>query len=62
MATSDQKKASRKVMDAVTALNRALSEAGSTRLHIGLVDVRHEGSIVPRYNVDFIETRETVLP
>jgi hypothetical protein len=62
MATPEQKTASGKVMEAVKALNRALSEAGGTGLHIDLEDVRTMGTIVPQYVVATIETREMVLP
>jgi hypothetical protein len=62
MATPEQKAASRKIMDAVTALNQALLDAGGERLHIELKDVRERGMIVPQYQVETIEARETVLP
>lgn len=62
MATNLQKLASGKVMNAVTALNRALADAGSQGLHIELRDVRDRDTIVPHYIVHTIETRETVLP
>ena len=62
MATQEQKDASRRVMQAVTALNTALRNAGSVRLHVELKDVRPEDTIVPQYQVSVIETRETVLP
>lgn len=62
MATAEQKAASLEVMNAVTALNNALRNAGSLGIHIELKDTRIKDSIVPRYTVDMIETRETVLP
>ena len=62
MATQEQKDASRRVMQAVTALNTALRNAGRVRLHIELKDVRPEDTVVPQYRVSVIETRETVLP
>lgn len=62
MATAEQKAASRKIMDAVTALNNAMLDAGGAGLHIDLKDVRQRGMIVPQYQVETIEARETVLP
>jgi hypothetical protein len=62
MATQEQKDASRRVMQAVTALNTAMRNAGSLRLHVELRDVRPHDTIVPQYQVSVIETRETVLP
>jgi hypothetical protein len=62
MATQEQKDASAKVMQAVTALNTALLNAGMSRLHVELRDVRREDMIVPQYQVSVIETPETVLP
>ncbi len=62
MATPEQKAASLGVMNAVTALNEALQHAGGLRLHIDLKDTRLKDSIVPRYTVEMIEARETVLP
>ncbi|MGY4171594.1 hypothetical protein [Bradyrhizobium sp. USDA 4529] len=58
MATPEQKAASRKVMDAVTALN----EAGSEGLHVKLDAVTEIGRRNPTYVVAEIETRETVPP
>ena len=62
MATRQQKSASRKVMDAVIHLNSALQHAGGLGLFVELKDVRIEDSRVPKFIVDIIETRETVLP
>ena len=62
MATHEQRIASGGVMAAVTALNRALRDAGSAGLFVELVDVRLVGSRVATYNVSAIETRETVMP
>jgi hypothetical protein len=62
MATTEQKNASRAVMDAVTALNAALLHAGCERLHIELQDARKRDMIFPQYRVVMIEAREAVLP
>jgi hypothetical protein len=62
MATPEQKAASKKIMEVVTALNTVLLDAGGTGLHIELKDVRQRGMIVPQYQVETIEARETVLP
>ncbi|OMH99553.1 hypothetical protein BSN85_36485 [Bradyrhizobium brasilense] len=62
MATPEQKAASRKVMDAVTALNSALNEASSNGLHVRLETVNEFGRRNPNYVVAEIETRKTVLP
>lgn len=62
MATPEQKAASRKVMDAVTALNSALGAAGAEGLHVKLETVGQVGRRNPTYVVAEIETRETVLP
>lgn len=62
MATPEQKAASGKVMEAVTALNQALMDAGGAGLHIELKDVRRSRMIVPQYQVEMIEIREMVLP
>jgi hypothetical protein len=62
MATPEQKAASLRVMHAVTALNEVLTDAGVAGLFIDLTDTRPKDSCVPRYIVERIETRETVLP
>lgn len=62
MATAEQKAASRQIMDAVTALNRALENAGVEGLFVELVTASTIGGRNPRYFVSKIETRETVLP
>lgn len=46
MATDEQKAASKKVMDAVVALNTALLVAGGERIHIELKDIRSRDMIV----------------
>jgi hypothetical protein len=61
MATPEQKAASRDVMDAVTALNKAMTNAGAQALFVDLVEIRLLGSRNPQYTVK-IETRETLLP
>ena len=62
MATLEQKAASKQVMDAVSALNRALRDAGSQGLHVELQNVSKFGHLNLEYRVSTIETRETVLP
>ncbi|UFX42019.1 hypothetical protein HAP47_0022275 [Bradyrhizobium sp. 41S5] len=62
MATPAQKAASRKVMDAVTALNSALDDTGAEGLHVRLQTVDTFGRRNSNYVVAEIETRETVLP
>lgn len=62
MATPEQKAASRAVMDAVTALNRALRDAGSEGLHVELQNIHEVNCRNPLYIVQTIEVRETVLP
>lgn len=62
MATKEQRDASAEIMKTVTALNNALSNAGSVGL---FVELRHNaggGGRNGAYYVDKIETRETVLP
>ncbi|WP_050400331.1 hypothetical protein [Bradyrhizobium embrapense] len=62
MATDEQKTASKHVMDAVTALNNALTDAGALGI---FVELRQYGTIGGRnggYLVEKIEIRETVLP
>jgi hypothetical protein len=62
MATTEQKAASLKVMEAVTALNRALETASMARLFVELETTNEIGARNPQYFVAKIETRETVLP
>jgi hypothetical protein len=62
MATDEQKAASKKVMDAVIALNKALDTAGAECLFVELQAFNEIGGRNCRYTVAKIETRETVLP
>jgi len=62
MATAEQKAASLKIMNAVTALNKALDNAGAEGLFVELQTHNEIGGRNCRYVVDKIETRETVLP
>lgn len=62
MATAQQKAASLKVMEAVTALNIALQDAGAQELFVRLKLNPNSGGRNGNYRVDKIETRETVLP
>lgn len=56
MATAKQKAASSKVMEAVTALNKALTDAGAEGLHVKLQTVDTFGQRNPTYVVAEIET------
>ena len=62
MATPEQKMASQKIMDAVTALNIALQNASRENLFVELRTVSVINERSPHYVVEKIETRETVLP
>lgn len=62
MATAEQKYISQKIMDAVTALNTALTMAGSEDLFVKLRWLPGAGGRNGQYQVETIETRETVLP
>lgn len=62
MATSEQKAASKQLMAAVTALNKALEECSCRRLFVELETTNQFGARNPQYVVAKIETRETVLP
>lgn len=61
MATGEQTNAGHLVMDTVTALNNALGNASAAGL---FVELRHLSDIGRNghYQVEIIETRETVLP
>jgi hypothetical protein len=62
MATAEQKAASKQVMDAVTALNKAMENADAKGLFVELGTSHGVGRHNPLYQVSKIETRETVLP
>lgn len=62
MATAEQKFASKQIMDAVTALNKALGDAGGEGIFVELRHNSGSGGRNGAYYVDKIETRETVLP
>lgn len=61
MATAAQKTASKQIMDAVTALNAALTNAGAEELFVELKHLAGSGRN-GQYQVAKIETREMVLP
>jgi hypothetical protein len=62
MAPPEQRAASGKIMDAVTALNKALVDAGAEQIFVELKHNPGSGGRNGAYYVDKIETRETVLP
>ena len=62
LATAEQRAASLKIMEAVTALNQALADAGGEDIFVELRHNPGSGGRNGAYYVDKIETRETVLP
>ena len=62
MPTKQQRAASSQIMEAVMALNTALTEAHRVDLFVDLKHNPESGGRNGAYYVDKIETRETVLP